>query len=228
MLEGIWWPREIQCCLLWRSRNIRDWDTLKRSKRWGSEVKCLVMHFAKWECSYYTYSTGKQTDKRIWCSRESRTWIQFLVLGQASLFRVKMIIPTVTRWDEIWMGQVWSAWHPGSTLDLAMVLVGQCFEKLMSTESVIPSNHLILFVPLLLPSVFPSTRIFSNKLALHIRCQSTGNSALASVLPMNISRLISFRIDWFDLLAFQGALKSLLQHHSSKASVLQCSAFFKF
>ena len=95
----------------------------------------------------------------------------------------------------------------------------------MSIESVMPSNHLILCCPLLLlASIFPNIRFFSNELALHIwwpKCWSF------SISPSNeYSGLISFRMDWLDLLAVQGTLKSLLQHHSSKASILWCSAFF--
>ena len=96
--------------------------------------------------------------------------------------------------------------------------------KLISIELVMPSNHLILCHPLLLPSIYPSIRVFSKKSVLHIRWPkywSFGNS------PSNeYSWLISFRMDWLDLLAVQGTLKSLLQHHSSKASILQCSVFF--
>ena len=90
-----------------------------------------------------------------------------------------------------------------------------------------PSNYLILCHPiLLLPSVFPSIRVFSNELALHIRWPNYWISFRIS--PSNeYSGLISFRIDWFDFLAVQGTLRSLLQHHSSKASILQCSAFFR-
>ena len=92
-----------------------------------------------------------------------------------------------------------------------------------------PSNHLILCRPLLLsPSIFASIRVFSNKSVLHIRGQRIGVSASTSVLPMNnlSSGQISFRMDWLDLLEIQGTLKSLLQHHSSKASILRRSAFF--
>ena len=97
--------------------------------------------------------------------------------------------------------------------------------KLMSIESVMPSNHLILCRPLLLlPSIFPGIRVFSNELALHIRWPKYWSF---SISPFNeYSGLISFRMDWLDLLAVQGTLKSLLQHHSSKASVLLHSAFF--
>ena len=99
--------------------------------------------------------------------------------------------------------------------------------KLMSTESVMPSNYLILCRPLLLlPSIFPSIRVFSNESVLHIRWPKYWSFSF-SISPSNeYSGLISFRMDWFNLLAVKGMLKSLLQHHSSKASIFQCSAFF--
>ena len=97
----------------------------------------------------------------------------------------------------------------------------------MSIESVMPSNHLVLCCPLLLPpSIFPSIRVFSNESALHIRWQKCWSFSF-SISPSNeYSGPTSFRMDWLDLLAVQGILKSRLQHHSSKASVLRCSAFF--
>ena len=100
--------------------------------------------------------------------------------------------------------------------------------KLMSIELVMPSNHLILCHPLfLLPSIFPSIRVFSSESVLRIRWPKYWSFSF-SISPCNeYSGLISFRIDWFDLLAVQGTLKSLLQHHSSKASILWCSAFFR-
>ena len=99
--------------------------------------------------------------------------------------------------------------------------------KLMSTELVMPSNHLILCRPLLLlPSIFPSIRVFSNESVLHVRWPKYWSFRF-SISPSNeYSRLISFRMDWFYLLAVQETLKSLLQHHSSKASILWCSALF--
>ena len=99
--------------------------------------------------------------------------------------------------------------------------------KLMSIESVMPSNHLILCHPLLLlPSIFPNIRIFSNELTFHIRWPKYWSFSF-SISPSNEhSGLISFRMDWLDLLAVQGTLKSLLQQHSSKASILWRSAFF--
>ena len=98
--------------------------------------------------------------------------------------------------------------------------------KFMSTETVMPSNHLILCHPLLLlPSIIPSIRVFANESALHIRWPKYWSFSF-SISPSNeYAGLISFRIDWFDL-AVQGTFKSLLQHHSSKASILWCSAFF--
>ena len=99
--------------------------------------------------------------------------------------------------------------------------------KLMSIESVMPSNHLILYCPLLFPpSIFLSIRVFSNESALQIRWPKYWSFSF-SISPSNeYSGPISFRMDWLDLLAVQRTLKSLLQHHSSKASILQCSAFF--
>jgi len=103
--------------------------------------------------------------------------------------------------------------------------ISRSLPKLMSIESVMPSNHLILCRPLLLlPSIFPSIRVFSSESVLHIRWPKCWSF---SISPSNeYSGLISFRTDWLDLLAVQGTLKSLLQHHSSKASILWHSAFF--
>ena len=99
--------------------------------------------------------------------------------------------------------------------------------KLMSIESVMPSNHLILCHPLLhLPSIFPSIRVFSNESVLRIRWPKYWSFSFGISPSSEYSGLISFRMDWLDLLAVQGTLKSLLQYHSSKASVLQRSVFF--
>ena len=115
-----------------------------------------------------------------------------------------------------------SAWQSSLSITNSWSLL-----KIMSTVSVMPSNHLILCRHLLLPpSIFPSLRVFSNEPILHIRWPKNWSFSL-SLSPSNeYSGLISFRMDWLDLLAVQGTLKSLLQHHSSKASVLLCSAFF--
>ena len=99
--------------------------------------------------------------------------------------------------------------------------------KLLSIESVMPSNHFILCRPLLLlPSIFPSIRVFSKESALHIKWPKYWSFRF-SISPSNEHPgLISFRMDWLDLLVVQGTLKSLLQHHSSKVSILRCSVFF--
>ena len=98
--------------------------------------------------------------------------------------------------------------------------------KLMSIELVIPSNHLILCRPLLLPSVFPSIRVFSNESTLRMRWPKYWCFSFSIIPSKEIPGLISFRMDWLDVLAVQGTLKSLLQHHSSKTSILWHSAFF--
>ena len=117
----------------------------------------------------------------------------------------------------------WTAAHRVSL----SITNSQCLLKLMSTEFVMPSNHLILCRPLLfLLSIFLSIRVFSKESVLHIRWAKYWSFSF-SISPSNEHPgLISFRIDWLDLLAVQGTLKSLLQHHSSKESILQCSAFF--
>ena len=98
--------------------------------------------------------------------------------------------------------------------------------KLTSIKSVIPSRHLILGRPLLLPPIPPSITVFSNESTLHMRCPKYWSFSFSIIPSKEIPGLISFRMDWLDLLAVQGTLKSLLQHHSSKASILQRSAFF--
>ena len=116
-------------------------------------------------------------------------------------------------------------WTAGRQASLS--ITNSHLPKLMSIELVMQSNHLILCRPLLLPpSIFPSIRVFSNKSILCIRWPKYWSFSF-SISPSNeYSGLISFRMDWFDLLAVQGILKNLLQHHSSKASILHCSAFF--
>ena len=106
-------------------------------------------------------------------------------------------------------------------------LIFQSFHKLMFTELVVPSNHFILCPHLLLLLLFfPSIRVFSNDSALHIRWPRYQSFRFSTSPSSEYSGLISFRIDWFELLAVHGALKSLLQHHNSKASTFGCSAFF--
>ena len=114
-----------------------------------------------------------------------------------------------------------------STPGFPVIIKSWSLLKLMSIESIMPSNHLILFCPLfLLPSVFLSIRVFSSESALHIRWPKYWSFSF-SISPSNeYSGLISFRMDWLDLLAVQGTLKSLLPHQSSKALILRCSTFF--
>ena len=127
--------------------------------------------------------------------------------------------------SRVWLFETpWTAAHQASL----SITNSRSPHKPMSIESVMPSNHLILCHPLLLlPSIFPSIRAFSNESALCIRWPKYWSFSF-SISPSNENPgLISFRIDWLDLLAVQGTLKSLLQLHSSKASILWCSAFFK-
>ena len=127
------------------------------------------------------------------------------------------------------LSHVWLFVSPRTAARQASLSIANSWSslKLMSIELVMPSNHLILCHPfLLLPSIFPSIRVFSKESVLHIQWPKYWSFSV-SISPSNeYSRLISFRMDWLDLLAVQGTHKSLLKHHSSKASVLWCSAFF--
>ena len=127
------------------------------------------------------------------------------------------------------LSRVWLFATPWTTAHQPPLSItnSQTLLKLMSIESVMPSNHLILCHPLLLlPLIFPSIRVFSSESVLCIRWSKYWSFSF-SISPSNeYSGLISFRMDWFDLLGVQEILKSLLQHHSSKASILRCSAFF--
>ena len=117
-------------------------------------------------------------------------------------------------------------WTPAHQVSLS-ITNSQSLLKLMSIESVMSSNHLILSHPLLLlPSIFPSIKVFSNESVLHIKWPKYWSFSFSTSPSIEYSGLISFRIDGLILLAVQGTLKSLLQHHRSKASILRCSAFF--
>ena len=118
----------------------------------------------------------------------------------------------------------WIAAHQASL----SIIDSRSLPKLLSIELVMPSNHLILCHPLLLPpSIFPSIRVFSDESALRMRWPKYWSFSFSISPSKEHLGLISFRMDWLDLLAVQGTLKTLLQHHSSKASILQCSAFFR-
>ena len=135
-----------------------------------------------------------------------------------------MILSSVQSLSHVWLfATPWTAARQASL----SITNSWSLLKLKSIESVISSNHLILCHPLLLlPSIFPRVGVFSSKSALRIRWPKYWSFSF-SISPFNeYSGLISFRIDWLDLLSVRETLKSLLQHHSSKASILQCSAFF--
>ena len=158
------------------------------------------------------------------------SFIHSSVDGHVSCFLVLAIVNSTARNIVVQsLSRVWFIATPwaGALQASLYITVSRSLLKLMSVESMMPSNHLILCHPLLLlPSIFPSIRVFSSESALHIRWPKYWSVSF-SISPSNeYSGLISFRIDWLDLLAVQGALKNLLQRHSSKASVLQCSAFF--
>ena len=139
----------------------------------------------------------------------------------------------MTQWDLSWelvqsLSCVWLFAIPWTAAHQASLSIANSWSllKLISIESVMLFNHLILCHPLLLPSIFPSIRVFSNKSDLRIRWPKYWSFNFNISLSSEHPGLISFRMDWLDLLAVQGTLKSLLQHHSSKASVLLHSAFF--
>ena len=137
---------------------------------------------------------------------------------------IRTVQPLVQLLSHVWLfATPWAAARQASL----SITNSQVLLKLMSIESVMPSNHLILCRPLLLPpSIFPSIRVFYNESVLGIRWPKYWSFRFIISPSNEYSRLISFRMDWLDLLAVEGALKSFLQHHSSKASILWCSGFF--
>ena len=143
-------------------------------------------------------------------------------LGEAQCLRISRALSVQLLSHVVLFATPWTVARQAS-LSIAN---SQSLLKLMFIESVIPSNHLILCCPLLLlPSIFPSIRVFSSEAALPVSWPKHWSFSF-KISPSNeYPRLISFRMDWLDLLAVQGTLKSLLQHHSSKVSVLRCSAF---
>ena len=149
---------------------------------------------------------------------------ELLKSPETTLFFSTAIFSSVQLLNHVWLfATPWTAAHQA----FLSITNSRSLLKLISIESVVPSNHLILCRPrLLLPSLFPSIRVFSNESVLRIRWPKYCSCSF-SISPSNeYSGLISFRMDWLDLLAVQGTLKGLLQHHSSKASILQCSDFF--
>ena len=177
-----------------------------RGGHWGQSGAhgCL---FADMKWDTITLCSGFHS---VWWKKE---WRRFKVLQFSSVQSLSCVWFFATPWT--------------SARQASSIINSQSPPKPMSIESVMPSNHLILCRPLLLlPSIFPSIRVFSNELALCIRWPKYWSFSF-NISPTNEQPgLISFRMDWLDLLAVQGTLKSLLQHHNSKASVLRCSAFF--
>ena len=154
--------------------------------------------------------------QNIWGTANMNFCLFFFLRRMSSVQSLSCVRPFVTPW---------TAAHQASL----SITNSQSLLKLMSTKLVLPSNHLILYHPLLLlPSVFPSIRVFFNESTLCNRWANYWNF-ISRISPSNeYSGFISFRMDWFDLLAVQGTLKSLRQQHSLKASVLWCSAFLMF
>ena len=142
---------------------------------------------------------------------------------------LRLRLPSSWSWVSVQFNRVQffvTPWTAACQASLSFT-ISQSLLKLMSIESVMPSNLLILCRPLLLlPSVFPSIRVFSHESVLGIKWPKYWSFSFSISTSNEYSGLISFRIDWLDLLAVQGTLKSLLQYHSSKASIRQCSAFF--
>ena len=141
------------------------------------------------------------------------SYILLWVLGCIQFSSVAQLCPTVTPWT--------AARQASLSITNSRSLL-----KPMSIMLLMPSNHLILCHLLLPPSIFPSIRVFSNESVLRIRWPKYWSVSFSISPSIEYSGLIAFRMDWLDLLAVQGTLKSLLQHHSSKASILCCSAFF--
>ena len=140
-------------------------------------------------------------------------------LSRVRLFQLSSVQPL----SHVWLfATPWTAAHQASL----SITSSQSPPKPMSIELVMPSNHLILYRPLLLPSIFPSITVFSNVPVLPIRWPKYWSFSFNISPSKEQPGLISFRMDWLDLFAIQGTLESLLQHHSSKASILLCSAFF--
>ena len=140
--------------------------------------------------------------------------------------KVNWVFPSVQLSRSVTSHLLRTPWTPALQASLS-ITSSRSLLRLMSVESVMPSNHLILCHPLLLlPVIFPSIRIFSNESVLPIRWSKDWSFSFSISASNEYSGMMSFRIDWLDLLADQRTLKSLLQHHSSKASILQCSAFF--
>ena len=192
---------------------------------WFLSAKIIAMMFVKWWLFVSLFIPPLLTE--ILCKEKlSFSIYLFKHLSNMCLdFSINMdLFVIVQSLSHVWIfATPWTAARQASP----SFTISQSLLKLICIESVMPSNHLILYYPfLILPSIFPSIRVFSNESALPTSWPKFWSFSF-SIRPFNeYSGLISFRMDWLDLLAVQGTLKSLLQHHSSKSSILQHSAFF--
>ena len=179
-----------------------------------------------WTISYPMFLDILRIPQPVMFFLHSEAWLSYLVFQAWISYHI--LWKTVTNWA---LSQFSSVAQSCPTLrdpmNCSTITNSRSLLKLMSIESVMPSNHLILCWPLLLqPSIFPSIRVFSNESVLRIRWPKYWSFSF-SISPSNEQPgLISFRMDWLDLLAVQGTIKSLLQHHSSKASMLWCPVSF--
>ena len=166
------------------------------------------------------------TNSKMGCSTPVSSFYYFPLLLNNILLTLKFPDSASVQLSHSVVSDSATPWTAARQASLS-ITNSQSSPKPMSIESVMPSDHLILCCPLLLPSsIFPSIRVFSNESALHIRWPKYWSFSLSISHSREYPGLISFRMDWLDLLAVQGTLKSLLQHHSSRASILLHSAFF--
>ena len=200
MVEKCGWRRKDVWNLRSQANQHLEFERPGRSSQWNRRLRDSCVLKAKWR-KYFKKERMWSTKSELYLISQS---VQFL--SRVPLFAT-----------------LWTAAHQASL----SITNSWSLLKLTSTESVMPSNHLIFCHPLfLLPPIHPSIRVFSNESALHIRWPKCWSFSF-NISPSNEhAGLISFSVDWLDLLAVQGTLKSLLQHDSSKASILQHSAFF--
>ena len=191
-------------------------------------LKLLIKYLSTWKMLMIDWFTGCKTKGKVLEAYRVRHGIMNFRISPCfilfCLFLLLSLFSSVQSFSRIWLFVTpWTAAHQASL----SITNSRSLPKLMSIELVMPSNHLILCHPLLLlPLIFPNIRVFSNESALHIRWPKYWSFSF-NISPSNeYPVLVSFRMDWLDLLAVQGTLKSLFQHHTSKASILLCSAFF--
>ena len=198
-------------CRLWVARVRHDWSDLPATA--AAFLDCLGVDITTvTQMSGDSMTPGVFSDLSCYCQ-----FLTFSALEKVLVF----LFCSVQSLSRVWLFV--TPCMPGLPVYHQLLE----FTKFMSIQSVMPSNHLTLCCPLLLlPSIFPSVRVFSNDSALCIRWPKYWSFSFSISLSNEHPGLISFRMDWLDLLAVQGTLKSLLQHHSSKVSILLCSAFF--